>query len=526
LIRLLALLVVILLLNLTTFSDLGLWPAAWLLPLALLVLLRQHSGWYVWLAAWALLSVGTIVGMRGMIPLPTPIAEVFLAIMSVTSLIPFLLDKRFHSRIPGFQSTLVLPAAGTTLEFINAATSPWGSWGAVANTQIDLSIVAQLASVTGLSGITFLVYWTAAVALFLWEHRPKQNNQPGNAFIIAATSLVTVLLLVTAYGGYRLSSSPTSRPLKVGVVLVGNLNFMKQLYADYNGNTLDITDTTNQGAPQLRDFNRAMVAVIENPDDVRFRKTRTVFEANENEAFALASKAVQQGAQVISWYEGQFLTFEGQQQKLLSRGQVFAKKHKVMLFMPMGIFTPGKITPGKKFMKNQVVVIDATGNVIYTYHKSMPVGGVEPVEPGDGIIPVLDFNDAALSPVICYDADFPRLIRQTGIKDTGILFIPSGDWYDIRYSHRDMARFRAIENGVNVVRPASRGISSIIDSRGRLLATLDYFEVKERLLVAEVPTRGDHTLYATIGDSFAWLVIAELIALLANYAMVANRKTK
>lgn len=520
------LLAIILLLNLATFSDLGLWPAAWLLPIALLVLLRNHSHWSIWLGAWVLLSVGTIVGMRGMIPLPTPFAEIFLAVMSITSLIPFFLDKRFYSRVKDFRSTFVLPAAAATLEFINVASSPWGSWGAVANTQIENAVVAQLASVTGLAGITFLIYWTATVGLYLWERRPAQRSKFSREFIRAALSLALVLNLVIGYGGYRLATTPESNSLKVGVVLVGNLNMMKQLYEDYSGKSLDITDKTNQGAPQLRDFNTAMIAVIENPDEDRFRKTRAVFKANEDQAFALAGKAVQQGAQVISWYEGQFMTFAGQQQPLIARGQEFAQRHKVMLFMPMAIFTPGKITPGKKFMQNQVLVIDREGKVVYTYHKSMPVRGVEPVEPGDGVIPAIPFNGTSVSPVICYDADFPRLIRQVGMKETGILLIPSGDWYDIRYSHRDMSRFRAIENGVNIVRPASRGISSIIDSRGRLLATLDYFNVAERLLVADVPTRGDRTLYARIGDSFAWLVVAGLALLLLNYIAIRRRSPR
>jgi hypothetical protein len=71
-----------------------------------------------------------------------------------------------------------------------------------------------------------------------------------------------------------------------------------------------------------------------------------------------------------------------------------------------------------------------------------------------------------------------------------------------------MAAFRAIENGVSLVRP---GISSAIDPWGRVLGVADSFAQGDGTLTAQVPVRGVRTLYPAIGDLFAWLCVAGLV---------------
>jgi apolipoprotein N-acyltransferase len=46
--------------------------------------------------------------------------------------------------------------------------------------------------------------------------------------------------------------------------------------------------------------------------------------------------------------------------------------------------------------------------------------------------------------------------------------------------HQAMARFRAVEQGITIVRPATGGISSAIDPFGAVLASLDYHRATER----------------------------------------------
>jgi apolipoprotein N-acyltransferase len=78
-----------------------------------------------------------------------------------------------------------------------------------------------------------------------------------------------------------------------------------------------------------------------------------------------------------------------------------------------------------------------------------------------------------------------------------------------------MATFRAIENGVSLVRPSLSGLSTAVDPQGRTLAQIDAFTTGAPTLVTMVATQGRSTLYATIGDSFAYLCVVGLLWLIA-----------
>ncbi len=72
-------------------------------------------------------------------------------------------------------------------------------------------------------------------------------------------------------------------------------------------------------------------------------------------------------------------------------------------------------------------------------------------------------------------------------------------------THAHMSVFRAIENGVSLVRHADNGLSIATDPYGRVLASLDHFSADRRLMVVEVPTAGVTTIYSIVGDLFGWI---------------------
>jgi len=86
-----------------------------------------------------------------------------------------------------------------------------------------------------------------------------------------------------------------------------------------------------------------------------------------------------------------------------------------------------------------------------------------------------------------------------------------------------MATYRAIENGVTLVRQADNGLSIVVDPYGRISATMDHFNNTERVMVAKAPILSAFTLYPFIGDLFAWLSMAALLALTV-VAILQGRK--
>jgi apolipoprotein N-acyltransferase len=53
-----------------------------------------------------------------------------------------------------------------------------------------------------------------------------------------------------------------------------------------------------------------------------------------------------------------------------------------------------------------------------------------------------------------------------------------------------------------------------VDYEGQVLAASDYFSTDPQVMVASVPVHGVRTIYATIGDLFAWLSVAGLVVLI------------
>jgi apolipoprotein N-acyltransferase len=146
-------------------------------------------------------------------------------------------------------------------------------------------------------------------------------------------------------------------------------------------------------------------------------------------------------------------------------------------------------------------------------------------QPGDGVLQTVETPYGTLSGVVCADATFPLPIRQSGRNGTDILVSGYLEWRELDPLTAHIAVFRAIENGVSIVRIADNGLSIAADPYGRILSATDHFQADERLIVAQVPTQGVFTLYSVIGDSFAWLCIAGMVALIA-WGIVRGRRAR
>jgi apolipoprotein N-acyltransferase len=102
-------------------------------------------------------------------------------------------------------------------------------------------------------------------------------------------------------------------------------------------------------------------------------------------------------------------------------------------------------------------------------------------------------------------------LRQAGRRRADLVISPANDWRAIDPWHTQMAAFRAIENGCNLVRDTSNGRSLAVDYLGRTLAETDYFTSGDHVIVAYVPSHGARTPYAAVGDVFAWLCLGALV---------------
>jgi apolipoprotein N-acyltransferase len=118
------------------------------------------------------------------------------------------------------------------------------------------------------------------------------------------------------------------------------------------------------------------------------------------------------------------------------------------------------------------------------------------------------------------------MVLQAGRNGTDILLAPSLEYRAIDPIHAHMAIYRAVENGVTLVRQADNGLSFVVDPYGRVLAAMDHWTASERVLLAQVPAEaGVFTIYPYIGDLFAWLSVVGFV-IIAVWGVVRWRKAK
>ena len=454
--------------------------AAWLAPAVLLRFVRTQPAWRGLAIVYLTLVVTRGIAFRGMIPIPGVFYYIFLVISCVSALLPYAADRWLTRFLPARYSTLVFPCTLVVTQFIYSH-GPQGSWGTIAYTQAGNLPLLQLLCVTGLWGITFLIGWFAATASLAWEGA-REGRRP-----VAIFSLV--MLAVLLGGGARLAIFPPQSP------------------------TLRVASLSpNDDRPQLDE--RLIQAVATGVATAAQRQQfRMASQATENELLARSEHEAAAGAKIVFWSETALYVLKEDESAALDRGRILAQRYGIYLGMALGTWTQGAAHP----LENQLVLIDPAGQIAWRYLKSRPTPGPEAAVSvkSDGKLRALDTSFGRMSAAICYDMDFPTLMAQAGSMQAGLVLSPAGDWRAIDPRHTEMAAFRAIEQGFNLVRQTARGLSAAYDYQGHRLAAMDEFHSPDRTLVAEVPLRGVRTFYSVAGDWLAWLCLATLAALVA-----------
>ncbi|HSR34177.1 MAG TPA: hypothetical protein VLY63_26725, partial [Anaerolineae bacterium] len=138
--------------------------AAWIGPVFIIRYARDHKVGRGFLLVFAAYIIAFLIGFGAMWHAAWGIG--MMAVLAVTYALlwslPILADRLLTRRLRGFSGTLGYPLAATTLEFLNIHTNPVGTWGATGFSQYGNLALMQLASVTGMIGITFLMGWFAS----------------------------------------------------------------------------------------------------------------------------------------------------------------------------------------------------------------------------------------------------------------------------------------------------------------------------------------------------------------------------
>jgi apolipoprotein N-acyltransferase len=110
--------------------------------------------------------------------------------------------------------------------------------------------------------------------------------------------------------------------------------------------------------------------------------------------------------------------------------------------------------------------------------------------------------------------DFPSFLLQAGRKHADMMVVPENEYPQVDPMHSHMALYRAVENGFNLLLHASQSLSLVCDYQGRVYGLMDHYHAGDRVLVAQLPTKGVTTFYSRGGFLFSFICAAGLFFLI------------
>jgi len=464
--------------------------AAWIWPFFILRFVRANKPLFgLGLAALALTAAG-MIKWYGVIPdlhITVNLAANFVlsAVAGLFTIIPFIADKLLYRPLQnkrGHFGIFIFPLAWAASEFLISLT-PLSSITSFAYTQVGNLPFVQMVSVTGAFAVVFLLGLWATIVNYAWE---KKFSWADSRKMVCA--FVGAIVAINLLGGARIAMHPLDTDTVRVASVLGSRNEDAFFEVGFDNRSLDAA------------FMEQSLAAMERQ----------------------AQLAAAAGARIVNWHEECFPMLDTDEEAFTRADCAIARENNVYLLVPMDVRTLTE----SLFLNKQVFIAPA-GGVAWTYIKRNLVPLVETFDyaPGKNIVPYSDTEFARIASAICFDTNFPSFIHQAGKNRADILLNPSWDWDGIENYHSMGTTFRAIENGVSLVRNTHDGVVWAVDPYGRTLTAYNSLGDNPELILSDVPANGVTTVYSVLGDWFNWACIVGLMVL-AGYAVVPGKKKK
>ena len=387
---------------------------------------------------------------------------------------------------------------------------PWNQLGA---SQYQLTPLIQIASVTGVYGVAFLVVWVSlsllSAGLMVVLRPTVRSIWMGEIFLP-----VIVVALVFNYGFRQLTNEPPAR------------------------RTLRVT-LIQPSIPQTLIWDTSR-------DKDRF-----------HELIRLSEQALSNRTDLLVWPEAAVPSFARWDTNIYPAITNLVRQHHVWLVLGSDdVARIPQTTQGDGYeYYNASFLVSPAGDFVERYRKRklvifgeyiplvrwLPfVKWFTPIEggftPGIRPIPFLPRNpDAKTSVLICYEDIFPHVVREYAADDTDFLInITNDGWFGegaAQWQQAASALIRAVENGLPLVRCANNGLTGWVDSRGRLREVFrdDRGTIYGAgFLSVDIPLLGvgekrTPTFYHEHGDWFGWGCVGIGGAMLARRLLGKRR---
>lgn len=409
-------------------------------------------------------------------------------------------ERRPPTTLLTFAFPLFAAAAWTAIELISGkllSGFPWNHLGHTQHAQIPL---IQLAAITGVPGISFLLVWFSA-ALVTAAVSIRERGIQSHLWKLQFLPPLIVIAVVMAYGlRVTLRATPESRSVKLAMV--------------------------QPSVPQTMIWDSAA-------NTNRFR-----------ELLELSAQAVTNAPDIVLWPEAGLPGFLNHDEWVFTPVSEFARKHRVWIICGADDAAPRENgAPNEADFFNSAFLMNREGRLVAKYDKQQLVmfgeyvpltrwlpflkwftpitGGFTPGKAPETF--ELGDLDVRTSVIICFEDVFANVARRAAAAGVDFLINLTNDgWFGEAAAQRQQAAcavFRAVENGVPVVRCTNNGLTCWIDARGRMRdffrdATGSIYGKGVFTTTLQLPAqRPGATFYQRHGDWFAWLCAAMTVGI-------------
>ncbi|TNE87979.1 MAG: apolipoprotein N-acyltransferase [Deltaproteobacteria bacterium] len=346
----------------------------------------------------------------------------------------------------------------------------------------------QLASVTGVWGLTWLVFFVNCTLAEAMYRRREGNKELPIPWMSAAATLLALVIAFGAWRFHRLESELQAAPeIKVAQIQT------------------DITMQHRMSEGRKKAF------------DIWVSETETLIDQTEPGDVDL-----------VVWSEGSspYNVHEGRANRIISD---LASRGGFELIVGGGTFERGA-TPDDYTAYNSLYLFGREGDILGRYDKNvplpfgeyLPLANVFPIlrewikgpgnfRAGEGAEVVVG-KTIRYAPPICYEAILPYMCARFDRPDL-FINVTNDAWFGdtaAPHQHAMLAAVRSVELGVPMVRAGYTGISMVIEPHGVIHSETRPFERENRVIGVRMKTFP--TLYSRLGDWFAWLSAVVAVA--------------
>lgn len=456
----------------------GVWRAWWLgcfwafvmtfitsdcLPDAVVTYYRQP----VWLG-WFMLFGATVITM---VPYYTSFAVVY-----------WLLARRYQASLP-----LLAAAAWAGAELLRVKVLGGNPWAVSGYSQVGFLPFMQVADLTGVHGMSFVLMAVNAALLELWWCRGGETGRRRAALIGAGTA-AAILVAVLGYGSFRLhEDQDTYAGEAVEVALVqGNLDLGSVWNEEFYGKNLRqylrMTDEVLSDSPVELVFWPESSMTFLLADEPEYRASIGQVIGPFDAQLIAGGPRVEGSGDEEAYFNSTFL--------IAPSGEIVASQDKIRL-LPFAEYFP---------LESVDLVRRNFGRA-----RQFAVGEAQPPLPSVA---------GRAGVIVCNEAMFPEPATRRVDAGAEILVSPSNDsWFGaLKYSLQafDIVLLRTVEQRRDMVRVSTAGPSAIIDAHGRVVVQTGTFA--REVAVGEVRPRSGRTLYSRVGDLFGYLCLVIALA--------------